>query len=660
MNAVRSPGRSGRTAPAQGGAVVKKETKASVEDKNKILSSAKSNFLNSTNQVSKSPLKRSSTPSPEKTKHLKEHLLSPTSLKKAGVCSPPKKKAKLWKSKWQLATLSGEVTGTGRRKKASEASRLLDDEGVIQMLDRVPNVYGHVPKVTGASNSRMARARTAANKAIKTSTNQQNNQKQKQIKKEKVVVKEEKLSVEISSEADSTQSPKSSPVFVKLDKSPSKIQDMPEGVLSPRRASRQASGYFQHVRNLVKEEPNSSLIQSEDVFSYLRELPADVLDSVTNCDIRYSLPSQGLPSDPRQEGSKSGSTSTNTSHQAKASSSKPAPSSSTADLIIPSKIKKEPVDYTVPVSSTSSSAAARYQPQPGLSGDQRLVEVQKCLQNDRQLMSPIKSPGAFSHIYVRLYENFAQVTFSPGKSKFTSSLGPAAIDEIIQLINFVQSTRMYNAILFTGLGGIFCQGVDLYHLIHNNPERRKVLASEMANAIERLILTLVSFSKTLVAAVNGEAVGLGLAILPLCDIVYASDKASFRSYSTRLGHIAEGGLSISLERSSNSIIRELILLGREVTAGELYSTGLIGQIFIGGRLMEETIPRVRQFCGMTNSAGMQANKLLFNIHLREQMKANLPAETKMLTETWATKDYNKNLVNFITESKTIKLGKKNA
>ena len=42
------------------------------------------------------------------------------------------------------------------------------------------------------------------------------------------------------------------------------------------------------------------------------------------------------------------------------------------------------------------------------------------------------------------------------------------------------------------------------------------------------------------------------------------------------------------------------------------------------------------------------------------MKANLPAETKMLTETWATKDYNKNLVNFITESKTIKLGKKNA
>ena len=29
-------------------------------------------------------------------------------MKKAGLGSPPKKKPKLWKSKWQLATLSGK------------------------------------------------------------------------------------------------------------------------------------------------------------------------------------------------------------------------------------------------------------------------------------------------------------------------------------------------------------------------------------------------------------------------------------------------------------------------------------------------------------------------------------------------------------------------
>merc|ERR1719319_2207043 len=108
MNTVKSPTRAGRTplaasasqkllnkgSDSQSSTTEKsKGIKPTANDKNKILSSAKSNFLNSTDQKqTKSPLKRSSTPSPEKSKLIVEHLLSPTSLMKAGLCSPPKKK----------------------------------------------------------------------------------------------------------------------------------------------------------------------------------------------------------------------------------------------------------------------------------------------------------------------------------------------------------------------------------------------------------------------------------------------------------------------------------------------------------------------------------------------------------------------------------------
>ena len=142
----------------------KRQSEMKIKD---VLTSAKANFLNSTEQVSsKSPVKRAATPSPDKSKQLVESLLSPASLKKAGLLgSPPKKKPKLWKSKWQLATLTGGVTDKGKKKRASEASKLLDDEGVIQMLDRVPSVYGEVPVSSTSRNPRMARARTVANKA---------------------------------------------------------------------------------------------------------------------------------------------------------------------------------------------------------------------------------------------------------------------------------------------------------------------------------------------------------------------------------------------------------------------------------------------------------------------------------------------------------------
>ncbi len=51
---------------------------------------------------------------------------------------------------------------------------------------------------------------------------------------------------------------------------------------------------------------------------------------------------------------------------------------------------------------------------------------------------------------------------------------------------------------------------------------------------------LLSFPKPIVAAVNGAAIGLGVALLPLCDIVYASDKATFSCPYSRLAQTPEG------------------------------------------------------------------------------------------------------------------------
>ena len=54
------------------------------------------------------------------------------------------------------------------------------------------------------------------------------------------------------------------------------------------------------------------------------------------------------------------------------------------------------------------------------------------------------------------------------------------------------------------------------------------------------VQAVLSFPKPIVAAVNGAAIGLGVAILPLCDIIYASDKASFSCPYSRLAQTPEG------------------------------------------------------------------------------------------------------------------------
>ena len=91
----------------------------------------------------------------------------------------------------------------------------------------------------------------------------------------------------------------------------------------------------------------------------------------------------------------------------------------------------------------------------------------------------------------------------------------------------------FRGVLITGVGNVFCQGVDLHFLCSDHQERRKAQAGLMAAAVERLVLTLSTFPKLLVAAVNGDTTGLGVTLLPLFDIVYANDKATFNTYYSR-------------------------------------------------------------------------------------------------------------------------------
>ena len=68
------------------------------------------------------------------------------------------------------------------------------------------------------------------------------------------------------------------------------------------------------------------------------------------------------------------------------------------------------------------------------------------------------------------------------------------------------------------------------------------------------IKALAAFSKPLVAGVQGSAVGLGVTMLPLFDLVIASDKATFSTPYAKLGQLAEGASVLTLSHSIGSAI----------------------------------------------------------------------------------------------------------
>lgn len=64
----------------------------------------------------------------------------------------------------------------------------------------------------------------------------------------------------------------------------------------------------------------------------------------------------------------------------------------------------------------------------------------------------------------------------------------------------------------------------------------------------KFIEALASFPKTLLAAVHGHCVGIGVTILPLFDVVLANSTATFETPFGRAGQIPEACSVLQLSR----------------------------------------------------------------------------------------------------------------
>jgi methylglutaconyl-CoA hydratase len=157
-----------------------------------------------------------------------------------------------------------------------------------------------------------------------------------------------------------------------------------------------------------------------------------------------------------------------------------------------------------------------------------------------------------------------------------NALSRAVNLRLIEIALELDQRDSVRAIVLTGAGDkAFCAGADL-------KERKGVPSNEalpFINAIATAIETWGEIRKPTIAMMNGSAYGGGLELALACDLRVVVDGAELGLTEVRLGIMPGAGGTQRLPRLvGEARAKELILLGRRITAARAAEIGLVHQV----------------------------------------------------------------------------------
>ena len=218
-----------------------------------------------------------------------------------------------------------------------------------------------------------------------------------------------------------------------------------------------------------------------------------------------------------------------------------------------------------------------------------------------------------------------------------------------KILDNCSTDNSVRAIVITGNGKAFCAGQDLKEVTDPdlNPGFRKIL-EEHYNPIIQKIRTI---EKPIIAAVNGVAAGAGANIALACDIVLASENASFIQAFSKIGLIPDSAGTFFLPRLIGfQKASALMMLGDKVSAVEAEKLGMVYKVIASENFIEEVTILAETLAEMPTKA-IGLTKRLLNQSMINNLENQLALESDLQIEASSSNDYKEGVTAFVEKRK---------
>lgn len=245
----------------------------------------------------------------------------------------------------------------------------------------------------------------------------------------------------------------------------------------------------------------------------------------------------------------------------------------------------------------------------------------------------------YQTLLIRVENGVGLITLN--RPEALNALNQLITSELVHAIDTMEKDDDTGAIVLTGSSKAFAAGADIKEIKDKNFV--DVFSEQFITATWERI---ASARKPTIAAVSGHAIGGGCELAMMCDIIVATECASFALPETTIGVIPGAGGTQRLTRVvGKALAMDMILTGRSLSAAEAREAGLVARVVPNGEHITTALEMAARIVRSSRPIVMLAKEAVnkaYETHLAE----GIHLERRLLYSTFAIEDRREGMTAF--------------
>ena len=256
------------------------------------------------------------------------------------------------------------------------------------------------------------------------------------------------------------------------------------------------------------------------------------------------------------------------------------------------------------------------------------------------------------HIHQQIQDRI--LTLEINRRDRKNALNQAAYIALIEGLDEAEINPNISVVLIKGQHDLFSSGNDIKDFLNRDPNQ------EPKGRV--FLKRIASFTKPIVAAVGGDAIGIGTTLLLHCDFVLATNHARFQLSFVNLGLCPEGGSSYLLPLMAGSkLANELLLNGKPFNAEIAKNAGIVTSVWSADEVTDRALELAKEIADKPLDALLTTKALLkkpFQSQLKQVMEEELVEFSRLLDTAPAKEIMNAFLEKRLPDKSTFNIIKK--